>query len=189
MILTEEEMINVWLLRKGFEPLRSDCRITRSDGADLREIARLQLRQWYLNLLLTADPDILIPHQFSLSRLVSCRETPYGSLSVTLPADVLRIIDIRHSALPAPTRIVEADSELARKQFNPFSAAGPTAPVAVRNGRNAFEFFGAQGADTDSTDIALHPTPFSSILCICLPEDDDQGNPRYELTQAAINLI
>ena len=33
MLLNEDEMTRLWLLRKGYEPLRSDCRIERSDGA------------------------------------------------------------------------------------------------------------------------------------------------------------
>lgn len=52
MVLSENQMIDLWLLRKGFEPLREDCRIERSDGADLRSLARTECRLWYENLLL-----------------------------------------------------------------------------------------------------------------------------------------
>ena len=44
MLLNEDEMTRLWLLRKGYEPLRSDCRIERSDGADLQSAARLECR-------------------------------------------------------------------------------------------------------------------------------------------------
>ncbi len=51
MLLNEDEMTRLWLLRKGYEPLRSDCRIERSDGADLQSAARLECRLWMERLL------------------------------------------------------------------------------------------------------------------------------------------
>lgn len=47
MQLTEKEMIDLWLLSKGYEPLRTDATIIRTDGVDIRAIARLECRRWY----------------------------------------------------------------------------------------------------------------------------------------------
>lgn len=45
MQLTEKEMIDLWLLSKGYEPLRTDATIIRTDGVDIRADSPLARRQ------------------------------------------------------------------------------------------------------------------------------------------------
>ena len=65
MLLSEDEMTRLWLLRKGYEPLRSDCRIERSDGADLQSLARGECRLWMERLLAEGNPAHLILHDLA----------------------------------------------------------------------------------------------------------------------------
>ena len=90
MQLTEKEMIDLWLLSKGYEPLRTDATIIRTDGVDIRAIARLECRRWYHRLLLEGDPSLLIPEEMAGDPTVTRHATDRGSLIVTMPTAVVR---------------------------------------------------------------------------------------------------
>ena len=47
LTLTSEEFLAAWLLRRGLEPLRADCRIMREDGIDLPGLERTAMEAWF----------------------------------------------------------------------------------------------------------------------------------------------
>lgn len=101
MQLTEKEMIDLWLLSKGYEPLRTDATIIRTDGVDIRAIARLECRRWYHRLLLEGDPSLLIPEEMAGDPTVTRHATDRGSLIVTMPTAVVRPLCRRRTHRPA----------------------------------------------------------------------------------------
>ena len=57
--LTREEMLALWRRMRTVEPLRLDCSVGRTDSVDIDAILDGEMRLWYLNLLDSADPDLL----------------------------------------------------------------------------------------------------------------------------------
>lgn len=180
MVLSENEMIDLWLLRKGFEPLREDCRILRSDGADLRELARTECRLWYENLLLNGPREAL--EATDCSPGLSLSATPSGSILVKLPANSVRVLDVKLKSWDAPARILPWDSPEARRQRNRYFAAGPSRPVAVLRPDSSLELF-SPTFEGDGLDTLEY------LLCVCRPEHDEDAPPIYEFSTLALNLI
>lgn len=180
MVLSENQMIDLWLLRKGFEPLREDCRIERSDGADLRSLARTECRLWYENLLLSAPREALVVNDCSADAVLAT--TTSGSILLHLPADCVRVFDVKLRGWDAPARIVPADSPEARRQRNSYAAAGPARPVAVLNPDNTLELFSCTYS-SDNSDTLQY------LNCVCRPEHDEDAPPVYEFLEPALNLL
>ncbi len=179
MILTEKEMVRLWLLRKGYEPLRSDCTITRSDGNDLEGLARIECRLWYENLLLNGPDSLLIPHDLANSTDLKIAMTLANSIMVTLPDNCIRPIAVKLSSWLAPAIIVDADSPLARRQYTPYCAGGITAPVAVRHPNNCLELFSPAYENSDT---------LTALLCIVRQTDADNPDELiYEFQPAALD--
>ena len=105
MVLTETEMTRLWLLRKGYEPLRSDCRISRSDGADLLQAARTECRLWYEDLLLHGPLDALEIEDIKDRDDLLISATLLSSSIVTLPPDCIRVAAVKLRSWHAPAEI------------------------------------------------------------------------------------
>jgi hypothetical protein len=181
MILTEEEMVSQWLLRKGYEPLRSDCTITRSDGNDLQALAALECHIWYEKLLTEAPIELLVPHDLAKSKEVKSTMTLADSIMVTLPANCVRPVAVKLGSWLAPARIVTPDSPLARRQYAPFSAAGITNPVAIWHPNNKLELFSPAYENSDTLE---------TLLCIVRQTDaEDSSKLIYEFQPDALSTI
>lgn len=177
MKVIETEMTRIWLLRKGFEPLRSDCRISRSDGADLETLARQECRIWYDRLLREAPAELLELHD--LAAELSVTATPAGSLCVALPDSCVRPVAVKLQGWNAPAVIVRADDPLARRQYLPYCAGGCDRPVAVLHPDNRLELFGRTGKS---------PEPLEYLLC-AVKSTDENGELLYEFAEAALSTI
>ena len=93
LTLTKAQMLEQWKRRRWLEPLRADCRIRRSDGADLDAYAEMEMRQWYLDLLATAPAEMLAVTDLTLSATV--KRAPEGRLFIDLPAPAVRVVRVR----------------------------------------------------------------------------------------------
>ncbi len=178
MQLTEKEMIDLWLLSKGYEPLRTDATIIRTDGVDIRAIARLECRRWYHRLLLEGDPSLLIPEEMAGDPTVTRHATERGSLIVTMPTAVVRPLSACLEGWDADAPVIPADTPLARRQSAPYAAAGPAAPLAVLRRDGRLELF-SMAAGSDS---------LLSLRCVTLRTDSD-GAPIYSFADCALSTI
>lgn len=180
MELSEKEMIRLWLLRKGFEPLRSDCRIERSDGADLEALARQECRLWYGRLLRQGPREALEAEDISGREDLSMGATRLGSIIIRLPADCVRVLEVKLRSWDAPAVPMDWDSPDGRRQVNPFYCGGPGSPVALLLPDNRVELF---SNTYDGEDILDY------LFCATRPGPDEEGNPVYRFAEAALDLI
>lgn len=179
MLLTENEMTRLWLLRKGYEPLRSDCRIRRSDGADLETVARQECRLWLERLLAQADPSLLVLHDIAKERALSMSMTLVPSLMIQLPQEVVRPLGVKLCSWLSPATICQAGTPAARRLYLPYQGGGKVAPAAVIHPDNRLELFGPAYDDNDTPEY---------LLCALRLADDD-GKPLYEFQPLALDTL
>lgn len=179
MLLTENEMTRLWLLRKGYEPLRSDCRIRRSDGADLERIARGECRLWMERLLAEGDPSLLVPHDLAQEMSLSMSMTLVPSLILRLPGEVVRPLGVKLRSWLSPATIHRAGTPGAKRLYLPYQGGGVVAPGAVIHPDNRLELFGPAYDENDTLEY---------LLCAKRLTDDD-GNPLYEFHPLALETL
>lgn len=182
MTLSETDMIRMWLLRKGFEPLRSDCRIERSDGADLEEYARRECSLWYDRLLREGDTSLLVLHDMSSAQGLTATVTDAGSVIYRLPEEIVRPVAVKLSSWRAPATIVTADHPLALRQYLPFGSAGPVHPVAIWLPGNRLELFSLtyEGENADTLEY---------LQCVIRRYEEDGRTPIYEFREGALATL
>jgi len=144
MLLTENEMLVRWALRHHVADIRHDAGITRPEGSPDAEIMLVEMRAWYFNLLMTADPSVL--HVYELCNAVVLNPTPTtGLYDIELPEEFLRLVglEVETSAGRRNVRVVDPDSRIGILQNNPRTMAGPCSPVAYapQPGSNALHLF------------------------------------------------
>lgn len=157
--LTADSMLELWKTAKGFEPLRTDCTVSRSDGPDLDRILTLQMRAWYVGLLNTA-PFSDLPLTDIGPRLTFSERCP-GSYSARLPDGCLRVASADCDSWERPALIVtDPASPDAAAQSNPFARSGRARPVAV----------------VGDGLLTVQPPPDGGktrIMAVMLPDSDD----------------
>lgn len=99
LTLSESQMLQKWELLRGFEPLRLDCTVTRTDGVDLTQIHKAEMRRWYLDLLDNGPAEKIIPVEVSAQAFVTSSD---GLTVVTAPDDARRILSLQFSGWSGP---------------------------------------------------------------------------------------
>lgn len=141
--LETPEMLSLWKLLGGYEPLNDDCSVECADGIDLDSMLIQRIRAWYAEQLLTAPVDAL--PIFDIADDVWIEKTPHGSIEVELNEGTVRVISVRMAGWQRPAIIVsDPQSPEATAQRNPFTRATSSAPVAIVN---------------DSGSLSLYPAP------------------------------
>lgn len=127
-------MLAQWKLRRGFEPLRADCVISRADGIDLDALHRLEMRDWYLNLLNTAPVEMLALTDITSEIAVIPTEND-GVGTVLLPESCHRLVEFQLNGWCRPATIIDdPDCYEAQMQINPYSRGGNSQPIVVKRG-------------------------------------------------------
>jgi len=174
MQLSKTEMLALWKRRHFLEPLRADCRISRSDGADLDAIATDRMRQWYLDMLANAPVELLAPVDITKSTIVSL--SPTGSAVVMLPENVVRVIAVKLSGWEREATIVKSDTPESLRQHNAFARGGVCTPVAVLNSNRSLELF---------TPANVSAKPMLAYLLVA----QDTGPETYLLDERGFETI
>lgn len=168
--LTEQQMVDKWLLRKGFEPLRSDCQIVRSDGVNLREIARQECELWYEKILREAPAELLPTENLANDSSIVLSTCIAGSILFTLPERVVRPVGVKLSSWFRAADVVDEDSAAARLQYNPYLRGGMEHPVAVHHKlQHRLELFSPVYNDFDT---------LNTLICV-VRKYDEEGHPLY----------
>lgn len=131
MTLTQDEMLATWRLLNGYEPLRNDAAVTRTDGIDLDSLLRLEMEAWYCNALATAPIEMLEPKNIAFQ--VSYTLSSDRSVTIPLPGNIVRIIGVKLDCWAHQARLLypSTDDTEIEWQSSPYSRAGDCAPVAV----------------------------------------------------------
>lgn len=172
--LTTDEMLDVWRLHRALLPLREDCVVERLDGIDLDMYLRREMRNWYLDLLDTAAPEMLKVTDIAGQTMV--KPLADGSGVVTLPERCRRVVEVKLDGWERPARIVDvAELPVVSWQQNPFTRGDAAEPIAIH----------------DCGSLQLYSIPDNvtnprllSLKCVVEP---DEG--LYELDERALTLI
>lgn len=161
LTLNESEMLSLWLLKRYGAELRDDCNVSRVMGIDLKKIAKTEMEVWYANLLMTADPDLLM--NADLSAEVALQPAGENALRVYLPSSFRRLLDVEVAGWNAPARIVTdpADPEL-RRMANPFAAPDVYRPLCLLE-HNRLTLYGRDG-------VSAYPT-LTRLFCVVAPPE------------------
>lgn len=111
--LTREEMLALWRRMRTVEPLRLDCSVGRTDSVDIDAILDGEMRLWYLNMLDSADPDLL-PVENVADAADCSTAAPSSVMTVRLPEQVRRVVSVRFSQWESPIA-PDADPEQVRR--------------------------------------------------------------------------
>ncbi len=131
--LSSAEMLAQWKLCRGFEPLREDCEITRSDGINLDALLRLEMRNWYLNLLKTAPIDMLAVQNIANDVAIVVNDDLSGT--VLLPETCRRLVEFQLKGWQRPATIIDdPNCRNALLQDNIYSRGGCEQPIVIKRG-------------------------------------------------------
>lgn len=172
IILSSEEMLAQWKLRRGFEPLRNDCVITRTDGVDLDQLLRLEMRDWYLKLLNTAPLEMLSTTNIANDIVVLIGNDNVGT--ITLPENCRRIVELQLDGWSRPAKIIDNPfCQEAILQDNPYSRGGNEQPIAIKHGNRLYIY-------------SLSSSTPKIVKAIAVMEP---SNGTYEMDESALALI
>lgn len=133
------EMLALWRLMRGYEPLRTDCLVTRTDGVDIDALLRHEIDMWYSRMLDTAPPAKLSVTDYT-SLLVPTR-APDGAASVARPTGCRRVVEVVMEGWEREGLLVtDPTSGIARAQSSPYARGGCVDPV-VLVGRNTIRLY------------------------------------------------
>lgn len=145
MHLTQSQMLTLWRQHRLLEPIRNDATVTRDDGIDLDAVLLPEMELWYDNLLRNSPLELLVTHEISGS--VVPKACDDGSVSVLLPENVVRVVNVRMSGWRYGVTPVHPDSIEAVRQTHRFTRATTSYPVAVQED-DELRLYPAKGTDT-----------------------------------------
>ena len=141
MDLSSEQMLALYKTMTHLTTVRRDCTVERDDGIDLDAWLTLKLRQWYAQLLLTAQVEWLPVDDVKAD--VSLTTDDRGVVTATVPPQCVRPVEWRlqgwHSSV---TTFLAPDDPLVRLQLNPWIRGKACRPVAVAHGDHLVLFSG-----------------------------------------------
>lgn len=175
-VLDAAAMLALWKRAHGYEPLRTDCVVTRTDGPDLDAVLGMEMRAWYAQRLLTDDPRLL--PLTDIGPMLTLTATPSGdAVSSPLPDGCLRVAEVMVPRCARPALIVESLSDpLALAQSNPYACGGEHCPVAVVS-RGSITVYGPRPAAVAGL----------KVLAVTEPADADTFPMTRALVSAMIN--
>ncbi|MCM1309803.1 MAG: hypothetical protein NC301_02115 [Bacteroides sp.] len=127
--LTKAEMLTLWRYARTAEPLRLDCTVARTEGADFDAMLTEEMRAWYLTQLDEAPEELLAPEELASEAQVS---GVYGVTHVKLPQRVRRILRVRFSEWPGAVVPDENPATLRRLAANPYCQRPMAARISPR---------------------------------------------------------
>lgn len=127
---TRDELLNEWLIRRGYLPLRADGSADLSTGSDMRAWARRRVADWVAEQYATAPAEMLPWRDCSADATLSADGC--GAATVRLPAGVTRVIAVRLAGWRRSAEPVGADHPQAMASGNPFMCGNSCHPLAIR---------------------------------------------------------
>lgn len=160
-----QELSEIWLLKMGHIPLRTDTSLSRVDGYNLADLLQLEINQWYLNLLDSAPLDML-PVE-SVATDVKNLSVSDGIVTFDLPARCRRPVAVKLGDWRvAATPFTACDNpRLAALQQSVYTRGGACHPVAVIEGRKLMLYSTSAAAPVlEQLDAVVEPAEGDYIL-------------------------
>lgn len=164
--------MGVWRSRLLLEPLRNDCEVTLTEGADVDGVLGRQIDAWYSELLDTAPLRYLALTDIADRTTVTMSVDGVGTIQ--LPKECRRVVSVELSEWERPATVTsDPASPLAMRQANRFSRGGRAAPVAV----------------VDGLRMRLYSVskPMSQVKSLVVVAEPPEG--QYCLDDSALSLI
>lgn len=184
---SHDQMLSIWRLRLGLEAPENEASIERFDALDIERSICMAMRQWYLNLLDTAELRHLSPQNIAPN--LRWHYDPRGNyLYATLPDDVRRLVEIRPDALSRPMIL----------STNPDDFDAIIDPLPLRRPFCSPMGYCSAGQVADSSSNAPAATALSFSGTIIVPGNTppafvmavtDPGEESYLLDESALSLI
>ena len=128
--LTLPQMLDRWRLHSAYSPSLTDTTFRRNDGIDTDAIFTSEINAWYRRLLREAPSELLNSEDFASE--AGLPEPVDGANVIPMPAEVVRVLEVRLSTWRTSARIVTSPTHiLAERQRHPFTRATPSHPVAI----------------------------------------------------------
>lgn len=177
---TSTQILEEFRRRRFLEPVRNDCVIERSDGADIDTQLMAEIRQWYATLIDTAPTDWLATEEVAPDVIMELIPGT-GAMSLILPEDVRRVVGISIEGNPVPVTIItDPESPLMRLQSNPFTRGGKIRPLAFQHSPRHLTLF--------AHDSRGNPPELTSVRVVRLSPDIYQFDNRAWETVPQIKI-
>ncbi|MCC8038257.1 MAG: hypothetical protein LIP02_09030 [Bacteroidales bacterium] len=170
--ISQTEMLALWRQLRYNEPIRNDAAVTRVDGVDRDRFHRVEMRNWYLNLLATGDLRYL--KISDIASQVAVTSMGDGTGRVLLPERCVRPLWVMLEGWNRAARVVEPQSLEAEMQLNDYSRGGAVDPVAVHYPGHLRLYSLVDGVIPK----------ISTLRCIIEPDDG-----VFELDESALSTI
>lgn len=123
-------MLDMWRLYVDYSPSVINAVFRRNDSIDTDSIHRSDINAWYRRLLAEAPREMLV--STDLSDSVTLPAPHDGCLTIPLPPDIVRVMEVRLASWHSAARIItDPASDEALFQLHPYTRATPSCPVAV----------------------------------------------------------
>lgn len=178
---TKTEMLTIWRNALGLTPVNDDCNISSVESLDIDRWLCRHMRQWYLNILDTADP-WLCPVTNAARQADLSRRGLFGL--ITLPEGTRRALSVKMSEWINPVQVQPyADvMDRVRRMASAFARPGCHEPLAY-NGAQGVMVAPVQGTVEHLTVIAdpgeelyILDEVLLSTIPKCLMHVRDDGN-------------
>lgn len=175
MKLTDQQMLAMWREAKGLEPMRSDCSIETFDGYDITSAMMVEMRQWYLQLLDTAELRYL--ELSDITDSLKLKPVANGVWQFSIPTDTRRIITLQINGCKHLTPVQSRAESLREIELNRNRYSRSTAenPLAVITGRIVTLYC--------ATDDGQAPEIIGSQAVV------DPGDEWYVMNESALTLL
>lgn len=170
--MPSEQLVQMFALRRGYEPLRADCSVVRSDGVDLQQLLAHEVRSRYASALMTLAIECLPTDDVSSqTRLVVL---PDGSGVIDLPENAVRTGEVKLSSWVTGVTPTAEDGCIVQSQSNQWSRGGRYEPVAVERGNRLYVYSPDPKGDAVET-----------LMVVRMPG----MNEPYAMTEPLLNAI
>lgn len=174
--LSQDQMLAQWKARHYLEPLRTDFSEVRTSGIDIDYVLKLEIRDWYLNLLDTGDVKMLPVTDLALETAAINRPAA-GAVVVMLPEKCRRVLAVRikgyEQDIIPHTDVNDYEVTLQKSEY---SRGGICEPVALLGMGKTLTIY--------AHDASGNPPEIEHIYAVILPEDG-----FYTLDESALATI
>ena len=161
--LSQDQMLAQWKARHFLEPIRTDCSEVRTSGIDIDYVLKLEIRDWYLNLLDTGDAKMLPITDLALET-AAMKRPDSGAVVGKLPESCRRVLAVRIKGCEQDIiPYTDVNCYEVSLQRSEYSRGGAYEPVAVLGMGNNLTVY--------AHDAAGNPPEIEHIYAVVLPED------------------
>lgn len=158
---TRAELLDEWLTRRGYQPLRADLTTDVTTGTDLAAHLGREVADWVRHIYATAPPAMLAVTDGAALATLTADGAPAGGVRLLLPPRAGRVVSVRLDGWHRAAEPVSAARGAALGIDNPFLCPVAAAPLAVMAADGSLILWPADGEST-----------VASLLYVDLPADD-----------------